>query len=148
MVKLGGGISYHLHERNSDERQVLFEPEFSKPLGLHWEYVAGAQVSRLTSPPGYFAGLLPVGARYFPWRTRVQPFVSVDLGFGWTDLTNIPEISRRFNFVLAGDLGARWSTAGGDSWQVSGRLQHISNAGTAQPNLGLNVILLLVGRRF
>jgi len=146
-LESGFGISYHLHERNSDERQVIFAPELVKPLGRHWEYVVEGHLSRFTSPPGYFAGALPVGARYLPLISRLQPFVSVQAGFGWTDLNDIPELSRRFNFLLQGDLGARWNVGEGRSWQVSGRLLHISNGGTREPNLGLNVIVLLVGWR-
>jgi len=147
ILKGGLGLSYHLHERNSDERIVLFAPEVAKPLSRHWEYLLEGHLSRFTSPPGYFAGISPVGVRYFPLDARVRPFVSVDLGLGWTDLTNIPEISRRFNFFTEGDLGVRWKTRGDQSWQIAGRFLHISNAGTARPNLGLNMLVLLVGWR-
>ena len=142
-VKGGAGISYHLHERNSDERILLFAPELTRSLGGHWEYTLEGHLSRLTDPAGYLAGLLPIGARYFPWTTNTRPFVSLGAGFGWTDVTTIPELSRRFNFIVNGDLGVRWD----DTWQISGRFLHVSNGGTARPNLGLNVLVLLVGWR-
>lgn len=143
----GIGVSYHLHVRNSDERLLLFASEIAKPLGKHWEYELEGFLSRMTSPPGYLVGLLPAGVGYLPLTGRVQPYVSVDLGFGWTDVTNIPEISRRFNFLLQGNLGARWSTGEHRSMQISGTFLHISNGGTRRPNLGLNVVALLVGWR-
>jgi lipid A 3-O-deacylase PagL len=147
ILKGGPGLSYHLHERNSDERLLLFAPEVAKPLGRHWEYVIEGNLSRFTSPPGYFVGVLPVGARYLPLTGPIRPFVSVEAGLGWTDLANIPEISRRFNFLLQGDLGVRWRARGEQTWHVSGRLLHISNAGTTKSNLGLNCIVLLFGGR-
>jgi hypothetical protein len=147
ILKGGLGLSYHLHERNSDERLLFFAPEVAKPLGRHWEYVIEGNLSRFTSPPGYFVGALPVGARYLPLTGRLRPFVSVGAGLGWTDLTNIPEISRRFNFLVEGDLGVRWKTRADQSWQISGRLLHISNGGTRIPNLGLNCIVLVFGGR-
>src|SRR5262249_59600370 len=133
----------HLHGRNSDEGLMLFAPEVTRGLGAHWEYVAEGQLSRLTDPAGYLVGILPLGARYFPWTTRLRPFVSIGVGVSWTDVTNIPELSRRFNFVLNGDLGVRSN----DTWQISGRFLHVSNGGTQRPNLGLNILILLVGWR-
>jgi len=142
-LKGGTGVTYHLHERNSDEGIVLFAPELIRSLGDHWEYTVEGHISRLTDPAGYLAGLLPIGLRYFPWTTSVHPFVSLGAGFCWTDVTNIPELSRRFNFIVNGDLGIRWD----ESWQVSARFLHVSNGGTVHPNLGLNVLVLLVGWR-
>jgi hypothetical protein len=69
-------------------------------------------------------------------------------GFGWTDLTKLQEIGRRFNFLLQMGLGARWETRTFGRWTTELRFLHISNANTAPRNGGLNSLHLLVGRSF
>ncbi|MBI3077117.1 MAG: acyloxyacyl hydrolase, partial [Deltaproteobacteria bacterium] len=46
---------------------------------------------------------------------------------------------------LQGGLGVLWFTNGQTAINVEYRFHHISNAGTATPNRGLNASFLLVG---
>ena len=51
-------------------------------------------------------GVVPLGARYnAPSRTAIRPYAYVGVGLGWTDLTALDEIDRRFNFLLQASVG-------------------------------------------
>ncbi len=91
---------------------------------------------------------MPVGARFFFGGARAQPYASLGAGFGWTDLTGLDEIDRRFNYLLQGSVGMRSRLPDGSAWTLEARMSHISNAGTVLPNLGLNTLVFLGGWRF
>ena len=67
-----------------------------------------------------------------------------EAGLLWTSL-DIPELDRIFNFQLLYGLGVRQVTARGPGLIVELRNHHLSNAGTAGENLGLNAITILAG---
>jgi hypothetical protein len=147
VLNAGYGFSVHLQDGRSNERLFLFEPQVGFRLGSHSEYLVEGHLARYLTPKGFAAGILPVGVRLSLGRRDVAPYVSGSVGFGWTDLTNIDEISRRFNFFLQGSLGVRRSLSGNRAWTLEARLLHYSNAGTASPNIGLNSLVLLAGWR-
>ncbi len=91
------------------------------------------------------AGLAGLGGRYHLWPHRVwTPYVTVAAGLIWTSL-NIPELDRRANFQLLYGVGLRVARQHGPGWIVELRNHHISNAGTAGENLGLNTIAVVAG---
>jgi hypothetical protein len=147
-VEAGFGFTVHLNRGRSDEDMVLVVPSASFPLGSHFEYVIEGHLAGFFNPGGYMLGIMPLGVRYSPWRGRTMPYVSIGAGFGWTDLTQLDEIDRRFNFLLQGSLGVRQALASGQAVNFEARFSHISNAGTVLPNLGLNCVVFLVGWRF
>ena len=65
-------------------------------------------------------------------------------GLIWTDL-GIIELDRTFNFQLIYGLGLRVIPPRGPGLLVELRSHHISNAGTAGENLGVNAATLLAG---
>jgi len=144
----GYGFSVHINHGRSNERLVLIEPAFGYMLSKRLEYIAEAHAAVYFSPGGYALGWLPLGGRFYFGSGGVKPYVSIGAGFGWTDLTRLIEIDRRFNFLLQGSLGVRGKISEKQSWSFEARLDHISNAGTALPNLGLNSVVLLGGWRF
>jgi len=73
--------------------------------------------------------------------------VALQLGLSWTDL-HILELSRTFNFLVEGSLGVRRRFGDGPAWMVEARFAHISNAGSAEPNVGHNTVALMAGVGF
>ena len=144
----GYGFSVHLNRGRSEEQLLLFEPGVAFRLSGRFEYVVEGHFARYFRPTGYMIGAMPLGARFYLGNGRILPYVSIGAGLGWTDLTGIEEIDRRFNFLLQGSVGVRGSLAGGEPWTLEARLSHVSNAGTVLPNLGLNNLVLLAGWRF
>jgi len=137
-----------LNRGRSDEDMVLVVPSMGFSLGSHFQYVLEGHFAGFFNPGGYMLGLLPLGVRYSIGEGRTVPYVSIGAGFGWTDLIQLEEIDRRFNFLLQGSLGVRQALSNGQAVTFEARFSHISNAGTVLPNLGLNCVVFLVGWRF
>ena len=148
-LQAGYGFSFQANEGRSHEYLFLFEPNVGFRLGSRFEYVAEAHVARYFSPEGYMVGVVPLGARYnAPSRTAIRPYAYVGLGLGWTDLTQLDEIDRRFNFLIQASVGLRGAVTETQAWTFEARYSHVSNAGTELPNLGLNCLVFLAGWRF
>lgn len=147
VLNAGYGFSVHLNLGRSNEHLLLFEPQVGFRLGSRSEYLVEGHLAHYFAPKGFAVGILPVGARLFLGQGSVAPYVSGGAGLGWTNLTNLPEISRRFNFFLQGSLGVRGTMSGDRAWSLEARLVHYSNAGTAYPNFGLNSLVLMAGWR-
>lgn len=80
---------------------------------------------------------------------RVRPYVEFSGGPFWTDLAGrIPEESSQFNFILTAGIGVSYFLTNQTALNVGYRFQHISNAGTQYPNLGLNSSLPFGGFSF
>lgn len=144
----GYGFSVQLNRGRSEEQMCLVNPGFAVPLSSRLEYSVEGHFAAFFSPGGYMIGVMPLGGRFFFGRAPLQPYVSVGVGFGWTDLTGLDEIDRRFNYLLQGSAGVRVDRSDGSAWTFEARLDHISNAGTVLPNLGLNSVVFLAGWRF
>jgi hypothetical protein len=144
----GYGFSVKLNRGRSEEQLFLFEPGVSFRLGSRLEYIVEGHVARYFTPEGYMVGIMPLGLRFYIGNGRVLPYLSAGAGAGWTDLTGLDEIDRRFNFLLQGGIGVRGALAGAGAWSLEVRLSHISNAHTAEPNLGLNCVVFLAGYHF
>jgi hypothetical protein len=80
---------------------------------------------------------------------RFRPYVEFAGGPFWTDLGGrIHEEANQFNFVLTGGVGVSWFITPQLAFNAGYRFHHISNAGTAFPNLGLNASLPFGGFSF
>jgi hypothetical protein len=80
---------------------------------------------------------------------RLRPYAEFAGGPFWTDLGgNIAEQANEFNFVLTGGVGVSWFVTPQLAANIGYRFHHISNAGTAFPNLGLNASLPFGGFSF
>jgi opacity protein-like surface antigen len=80
---------------------------------------------------------------------RVRPYAEFAGGPFWTDLGGrIHEEANQFNFVLTGGVGVSWFITSQLAFNAGYRFHHISNAGTAFPNLGLNASLPFGGFSF
>ena len=91
------------------------------------------------------AGIAGLGGRYHLWPDRGwTPYAVGIAGLLWTSL-DVPEIDRVFNFQLVYGAGVRVVPPRGPGLIVELRNHHISNAGTAGENLGVNAAVVLAG---
>jgi len=147
-VSTGYGFPVHVNRGNSNEHVVLILPSYAIRLSERVEYYLEGHVGLYTSPAGYMLGFMPLDIRVYLLNGDTRPYVSAGAGVGWTNLTQLIEIDSRFNFLLQGALGIRGRLHDGQSWSFEARLNHVSNGGTALPNLGLNTVVFLFGWRF
>jgi opacity protein-like surface antigen len=94
-------------------------------------------------------GITPRIKYTFVALDRLRPYLELGGGPFWTDLANrIPEQSSEFNFVVMGGIGLSWFVTSQAAVNIGYRFQHISNAGTSHPNVGLNASLPFIGFSF
>lgn len=130
----------------SDVEFVALHPGLGWFVADRSEIFGEAAVFWYCSPSAAIAaGPIAIGARHhFRPSTSFLPFVSAGAGLIVTTL-DVPELNRRFNGQLFYGGGVRWIRVRGPHWRVEIRNHHISNAGTAGANLGLNAFMLIVG---
>jgi lipid A 3-O-deacylase len=121
-------------------------------IGSGWyqgQVAAGVElVSFRTSDPisATGIGLAPKLAYTLTSLGRVRPFVEGGGGPLWTDLGGrLPEQPGQFNFIVWGSAGCAWLFDASWAVQAGYRFVHISNAGTREPNSGLNVGMPFLG---
>ena len=85
----------------------------------------------------FFAGLGVVARYHFLPLGRFVPHVELGVAPGATDL-NVREQRTDFVFLLFGGVGASYFITERTALYAGYRLQHISNAGTDNPNQGIN----------
>jgi lipid A 3-O-deacylase len=122
------------------------------PIGTSWyrgQVTLGGEalfiqyVEPLTT---YLVALTPTVKYTFLTSDRLRPFVEAGAGVVWTDLGDrIPEKGSQFNFNLQVGAGLSYFVAPTTSINLSYRFQHISNAGTADPNHGIDAGVVLIG---
>ena len=125
---------------------AAFHPQLGRFLTDHLElYGEGTLLVYHAPTPAVAGGIAGLGARYHLWRERSwTPYFAGGAGLLWTSL-DVPEIDRVFNGQLLYGAGIRWVPPRGPGWIVELRNHHISNAGTAGENLGLNAVALVAG---
>ncbi len=89
------------------------------------------------------AGML-AGRYYLRTSGRWIPYVYGGVGLLWTSL-DVIEIDRTYNFQHFVGFGWRQNRPSGPRLVVELRNHHISNAGTAGDNLGVNAVVALAG---
>jgi lipid A 3-O-deacylase len=95
--------------------------------------------------PAVSAGAGALAGRYYLRdRGRWMPYAMGGGGLLWTSLDG-PEIDRIFNFQLFFGIGVRQNRPSGPCLVFEFRNHHISNAGTAGRNLGINAAMALAG---
>lgn len=130
----------------SDVRFAAIHPQLGRFVTDHLEIYGESTLLLYPQPaPAVSAGLAGLGGRYHfrsdrPWT----PYVVGIAGLLWTSL-DVPEIDRVFNFQLVYGVGIRVIPPRGPGLLVELRNHHISNAGTAGENLGLNAATVIAG---
>ena len=130
----------------SDVRFAAFHPQLGRFVTDHLElYGEGTLLVYARPAPAVSGGLAGLGGRYHVWRDRSwTPYAVGIAGLLWTSL-DVPEIDRVFNFQVVYGVGVRVVPPRGPGLLVEFRNHHISNAGTAGENLGLNALTVIAG---
>ncbi len=125
---------------------VAFHPQLGRFLTDHLEFYGEGTLLLYTQPSVAVAGgLAGLGGRYHFWNDRPwTPYVVGGAGLIWTGI-DIPEFDRTLNFQLLYGIGVRVVPPRGPGLIVEFRNHHISNAGTAGENLGLNAATVIAG---
>ena len=146
---LAGGFGWTIPTGPSDPdlQYVALFPELAWPVKPHVAYTVTGYVSRWFPRQGWIAGVYPVGGRLELTRgKRTSPYVEAAVRVGWTNLTELDEIDRRFNFLAQWGAGVRRRMPDGRDWFAELRYLHVSNMGTRGNNWGLNTLIVVIGR--
>jgi hypothetical protein len=126
---------------------VLTDEIGSGPLRGRFEYAVDVvPVFLLTQPTNtaYGLGLDPVALKWnFASRHRVTPYLELGGGLLFTN-TQVPPGTSRVNFTPQGAVGVHFLRSK-YNWSAEVRFMHISNAGLATPNPGINTIQVRIG---
>lgn len=147
MLAAGFGRTIGTGPSDPDLQYVALFPELAWPVRPTVAYTVTGYVSRWFPRQGWVAGIFPVGGRLQLRGSRNVPYFSAAVGVGWTSLTELDEIDRRFNFLVEWGAGIRHRMPDGRDWFAELRYLHVSNAGTGGNNWGLNTLLVVFGRR-
>ncbi|MEK7236779.1 MAG: acyloxyacyl hydrolase [Nitrospirota bacterium] len=125
------------------------------PIGDSWyqgQFSLGAEAVYIEFQEPYLThgvGFTPKIKYTFVAQDRIRPYAEFAGGPFWTDLGGkIPEQHSQFNFILTAGLGISYFLTEQAALNVGYRFQHISNAGTSHPNVGLNSSLPFAGFSF
>ncbi len=145
-VAAGPSLAVPRWESRSDERALLLAPSVSFGQASWLDFVIEGHLAQYFSPPGYVIGVTPGWRMYFGSR-RYRPFVAGGFGISATDLSQLHEIDRRFNYLSQVSAGLQVATAGGRAFTLETRFYHMSNGSSQPPNIGLNGLAVLAGWR-
>jgi len=126
---------------------ILTQPHGPGFLKGRFEYAVDAVPAFLVFQPGntaYGAGFNPLNLKWnFATAGHVAPYLELSGGTLFTN-RDVPNGTNTVNFTSGAALGTRFL---GDSWNwsIEVRYMHISNAGLAVPNPGLNTVQVRVG---
>jgi len=161
-VSLSGGylLPHRLTKDHTTKQQgPVFMPSWmmtlTDPIGDSWyrgQVSLGAEMVYIQFQEPFLThgiGFTPKIKYTFVAHNRIRPYTEFAGGPFWTDLAGkIPEESSRFNFILSAGFGISYFLTNQTALNVGYRFQHISNAGTHYPNLGLNASLPYGGFSF
>lgn len=126
---------------------VLTDPIGPGPLRGRFEYAVDVvPIFLLTqrTNTAYGIGLNPFALKWnFGDSKKVVPYFDLGGGVLFTN-TDVPEGTNRVNFTTSGALGLHFLRSK-FNWSAEVRFMHISNAGLATPNPGINTIQFRLG---
>jgi len=126
---------------------VITDPHGPGFLRGQLEYaldVAPAWVIAQRTNTAYGAGMNPFAFKWImTMPKKVKPFFEIEGGTLFTN-TKVPEGTSQVNFTSSAALGMH-VLGERHNWSAEVRFMHISNAGIASPNPGINTIQLRIG---
>ena len=126
---------------------ILTTPHGPGFLKGRFEYVVDAVPAFLVfqrANTAYGGGFDPLGLKWdFAARGRIEPYMELNGGTLFTN-HDVPAGTNSVNFTSAAAFGVHLL---GDkyAWSVEVRYMHISNAGLATPNPGINTVQVRLG---
>jgi lipid A 3-O-deacylase len=131
---------------------ILTRPHGPSFLKGRFEYAVDAVPVFLVFQPAntaYGVGFNPIDLKWnFATRSSIIPYLELDGGTLFTN-HNVPTGANTVNFTTSGVFGVHLLSSK-YNWSVEARYMHISNAGLATPNPGINTfqVRLGIGRFF
>jgi lipid A 3-O-deacylase len=126
---------------------VLTDAVGPAPLRGRFEYavdVVPAFVLAQRNGSAYGLGLNPFALKWnFVGRHSLTPYVELGGGTLFSN-TQVPPGTSRVNFTTSGALGLHFLRSK-YNWSAEVRFMHISNAGLASPNPGINTFQIRIG---
>jgi len=126
---------------------VLTDAVGPGPLRGRFEYavdVVPAFVVKQRNGTAYGIGLNPFALKWdFVPRRGVVPYAEIGGGTLFSN-TQVPPGTSRINFTSSGAVGVHFLRSK-NNWSAEVRYMHISNAGLASPNPGINTIQVRIG---
>ena len=126
---------------------VLTDPVGPGPLRGRFEYAVDVvPVFLLTQRNGaaYGFGIDPFALKWnFAGHSALTPYAELSGGTLFSN-TQVPPGTSRVNFTSSGALGLHFLRTK-YNWSAEVRFMHISNAGLATPNPGINTIQIRIG---
>jgi len=126
---------------------ILTRPHGPGFLKGRFEYAVDAIPVFLVFQPAntaYGAGFDPIDLKWnFATRSSYVPYLEIDGGTLFTNHT-IPTGTNAVNFMSSGVLGVHL-LGPRYAWSIEARYMHISNAGLATPNPGINTFQVRLG---
>src|SRR5215467_13389435 len=126
---------------------ILTRPHGPGFLSGRFEYAVDAVPVFLVFQPtntAYGAGLNPLNLKWdFATRGSVMPYLELDGGTLFTT-EQVPRGTSKVNFTSGVALGTHFLGAA-RTWSIEARYMHISNAGLASPNPGINTFQIRLG---
>ena len=158
-LSLATGYTYSFRRTDSHTTKLRGIPVIlgggivaTDPIGQSWyrgQVTVGAEAEfiQYTEPLAtYLTAFTPTIKYVFLTEGRLRPYVEAGAGIVWTDLGGrIPEKGSQFNFNLQAGGGLSFLLTPASSLNLSYRFQHVSNAGTAEPNQGIDAGVVLIG---
>jgi lipid A 3-O-deacylase len=126
---------------------ILTRPHGPGILKGRFEYVLDATPAFVLwqkSNTAYGGGFSPLGLKWdFATRGRVAPYLELNGGTLFTN-KDVPAETNNVNFTSAAAFGVHLF---GEkyAWSLEARYMHISNAGLATPNPGINTVQIRLG---
>jgi hypothetical protein len=126
---------------------ILTDPHLPGFLRGRFEYAVDVVPVFLVFQPtdaAYGAGFNPLGLKWnFERHGRFSPYLELSGGTLFTD-NNVPAYTNTVNFTSAAALGTH-ILGEKYNWSLELRYLHISNAGLATPNPGINTVQVRLG---
>jgi lipid A 3-O-deacylase len=126
---------------------ILTEPHGPGFLKGRFEYAVDAVPTFLVFQPAntaYGAGVDPLGLKWnFSSHGRISPYLELTGGVLFTS-HDVPTGTNPVNFMSSLGLGTH-VLGPRYNWSVEARYMHISNAGLATPNPGINTVQVRIG---
>ena len=133
----------------SDVAFIAFHPQMGWFLTDCLElYGEGSLLIYHEPKAGVAGGLVGIAGRYHLWNDRSwTPYLTTGAGLLWTSL-DVSELDRVFNFQVIVGAGVRLIPETGPGLILEFRNHHMSNAGTAGENLGVNAVTVIAGAQW
>lgn len=144
---IAAGYAWDLDIGGNPQRVSFFTvvPRYGYFLNRHTEVLVELPLAYYTEPEdAQSLGLELTLRQHFARCGRFTPFFELGAG-GLVENLDLTHLSGEFQFITHAGLGFRYLLNEESSLTFTGRLHHLSNAGRAERNRGVNDMVILIG---